>query len=139
MKNVSFHRYVISLICVAILSGGGVYIWQKVRLQHNPHRISPQWRHQMNWKSSNAFDQIRANYYQEVDEDVLVEGALKGMTDALGDPYTTYLSESAANELISLYQAVLKELAPPLPLSTTIQKWHKPLSRTPQLRKTVCV
>ena len=46
----------------------------KVRLQHNPHRISPQWRHQMNWKSSNAFDQIRANYYQEVDEDVLVEG-----------------------------------------------------------------
>ena len=28
-------------------------------------------------KVQTLFDQIRANYYQEVDEDVLVEGALK--------------------------------------------------------------
>lgn len=100
MKNVSFHRYVISLICVAILSGGGVYIWQKstAATQSPQNQPTVATSNELE-KVQTLFDQIRANYYQEVDEDVLVEGALKGMTDALGDPYTTYLSESAANEL----------------------------------------
>ena len=30
------------------------------------------------------------NYYQEVDEDALMEGAIRGMMDALEDPYTFY-------------------------------------------------
>lgn len=35
-------------------------------------------------------NQIQSNYYQEVDEDVLLEGALGGLFDAVGDPYTAY-------------------------------------------------
>jgi carboxyl-terminal processing protease len=30
------------------------------------------------------------SYYQDVDEDILLEGAIRGMADALGDPYTVY-------------------------------------------------
>ena len=30
------------------------------------------------------------DYYQEVDEDALIEGAIRGMMDALEDPYTFY-------------------------------------------------
>ncbi|HEY8420637.1 MAG TPA: S41 family peptidase [Thermoclostridium sp.] len=30
------------------------------------------------------------SYYQEIDENVLLEGAIKGMVEAVGDPYTVY-------------------------------------------------
>lgn len=40
------------------------------------------------------FNQVKStllrNYYQEVDEDILLEGAIRGMAEALEDPYTVY-------------------------------------------------
>jgi len=41
-----------------------------------------------------VFDFVQQNYVDEnkVDSKVLVEGALKGLFDALGDPYSTYLT-----------------------------------------------
>lgn len=38
------------------------------------------------------FHQIKANYAGQVEEGELWEGALRGMVEALGDPYSTYLS-----------------------------------------------
>lgn len=38
-----------------------------------------------------VFDQILQNYVDELDPKILYEGALKGMMDAIGDPYTVYL------------------------------------------------
>ena len=45
------------------------------------------------------YNEISTNYVGEVDKNELVEGALKGMSEAIGDPYSTYLNESAANDL----------------------------------------
>lgn len=33
---------------------------------------------------------LLSSYYQEIDENILLEGAIKGMVDAIGDPYTVY-------------------------------------------------
>lgn len=38
-----------------------------------------------------VFDQILQNYVDELDPKILYEGALKGMMEAIGDPYTVYL------------------------------------------------
>ncbi len=38
-----------------------------------------------------VFKFIQENYVDEVDPRVLYEGAMKGMLDSLGDPYTTYI------------------------------------------------
>lgn len=38
-------------------------------------------------------DSLYENYYSKLDEDKMVEGAVKGMTSALGDPYTTYMTK----------------------------------------------
>lgn len=38
-------------------------------------------------------DTITEKYYGEIDENVLLEGAVKGMASSLGDPYTSYLNE----------------------------------------------
>ena len=36
---------------------------------------------------------LQSSYYEELDSEVLIEGALEGMAKATGDPYTEYLNE----------------------------------------------
>ncbi|HJF30752.1 MAG TPA: S41 family peptidase [Sporosarcina psychrophila] len=43
-----------------------------------------------------AFDVIKEKGVYPVDKDLLVEGALRGMADVIGDPYSTYLSKDEA-------------------------------------------
>ncbi|MCR4579976.1 MAG: S41 family peptidase [Treponema sp.] len=50
-------------------------------------------------KLNSVFDFVQQNYVDEVDPRVLYEGALKGMLDALGDPYTLYLDPDAMRDL----------------------------------------
>lgn len=95
-KQVPFHRYIVSLICVAIISGGAVHISQS-----NPRLAS-----ESQGTGNDELDKVHAlyqtlqeSYYEDVDKDALIEGALKGMTEALDDPYTTYLGKEEAEEL----------------------------------------
>ncbi len=101
MKNVTTSRYIVSLVCVAILSGGGVYLWQTAQQNQQTTQPATETTTEASGmeKIQSLYDQILANYYQEVDEDALIEGALQGMTDALDDPYTTYLNQSDADNL----------------------------------------
>lgn len=48
---------------------------------------------------NSVFDFIQENYVDEVDPSVLYEGALKGMLDALQDPYTLYLDADYMRDL----------------------------------------
>ncbi|MDR0551431.1 MAG: peptidase S41, partial [Spirochaetaceae bacterium] len=41
----------------------------------------------------NVFDFIQKHYVEEVDPQKLYEGAMNGMFNALGDPYSTFLAE----------------------------------------------
>ena len=44
-------------------------------------------------KLQELYQMIEASYYQDVDEDALLEGAYKGLAGALGDPYSAYMNE----------------------------------------------
>src|SRR5574344_104011 len=48
---------------------------------------------------SSVFDYVQQNYVDEVDAKVLYEGALKGMLEALKDPYTLYLDPNTMRDL----------------------------------------
>jgi carboxyl-terminal processing protease len=48
---------------------------------------------------SNVFDFVQRNYVEEVDSKVLFEGAMIGMFDSLGDPYSVYMSEAEMADL----------------------------------------
>ncbi|MDO7906612.1 S41 family peptidase [Paenibacillus sp. JX-17] len=47
-------------------------------------------------KIQKALDLIQNNYYQEVDRTKLVDGAINGMMEALGDPYSNYMGKTTA-------------------------------------------
>jgi carboxyl-terminal processing protease len=40
-----------------------------------------------------AYNDVSTNYVGEIDPSILVQGAIKGMFEALGDPYSAYLTE----------------------------------------------
>jgi carboxyl-terminal processing protease len=46
-----------------------------------------------------VFDFIQQNYVEEVDPKTLYEGAMNGMFNALGDPYSTFLKEKDMSDL----------------------------------------
>ena len=46
-----------------------------------------------------VFSFVEQNYVDEVDPKILYEGALKGMLDAIGDPYTLYLDSDYMRDL----------------------------------------
>ena len=50
-------------------------------------------------KLNSVFDFVQQNYVDEIDPRILYEGALKGMLDAIGDPYTLYLDENYMRDL----------------------------------------
>jgi carboxyl-terminal processing protease len=47
----------------------------------------------------NVFDFIRNHYVEQVDPKVIYEGAMSGMFQALGDPYSSFLPESEMSDL----------------------------------------
>src|SRR5688500_4532989 len=48
-----------------------------------------------------AYNDIAINYVGELDERVLVEGAIKGVFDALADPYSGYMTEEEYRRSLS--------------------------------------
>lgn len=47
-------------------------------------------------KLYNAFDTLKENYYEEINENELINGAINGMVEALNDPYSDYMDEEEA-------------------------------------------
>ena len=55
-------------------------------------------------KIQTVYDTLMSDYYQGVEGETLIEGAITGMTESVGDPYTQYLNveeSSSLNESIS--------------------------------------
>ena len=45
-----------------------------------------------------VYNALQTNFDGEIDQNLLIEGAKKGMTDALGDVYTSYMSPEEARD-----------------------------------------
>lgn len=53
----------------------------------------------VNWSSlDEVYQKLNSNYYGEISADKVVEGAKKGLTEALGDVYTVYMNPEEAAE-----------------------------------------
>ncbi|MBB5173428.1 S41 family peptidase [Texcoconibacillus texcoconensis] len=47
-----------------------------------------------------AFDMIRGQYFEEVDEQALIDGAISGMVETLDDPYSDFMDEDTAQQFM---------------------------------------
>lgn len=47
-------------------------------------------------KIETTLELIEANYYQDIDRTTLIDGAINGMMESLGDPYSSYMGQETA-------------------------------------------
>lgn len=97
-KYIRFKPFtLIMMIIVLILATSGITIFaltvgeKKVVEVRTPSHDEFQ-------KLFNAYDELGTSYYKDVDQDALVNGAVKGMIDALGDPYSDYMVKEEATQ-----------------------------------------
>ncbi|KKB38544.1 lmo1851 family serine protease [Bacillus thermotolerans] len=45
-----------------------------------------------------AYDKLEANYYKDIDQEKLIDGAINGMVESLDDPYSEYMNEEEAGQ-----------------------------------------
>lgn len=55
-------------------------------------------------KLDEVYKQIDENYYKETDYDALIDGACKGMVEALEDPYSSYMTETEYKNWVNTLQ-----------------------------------
>ena len=99
LKPFHFVMIVFGLVLVTagitffILTAGGNKVVDVVKPQQfNSDRVEFQ-------KLYDAFDEMNNNYFQEIDENAVINGAINGMVEALEDPYSDYLNEDEARQL----------------------------------------
>ncbi|GKV68721.1 peptidase S41 [Sporosarcina sp. NCCP-2716] len=51
-------------------------------------------------KLYDAYDEIKKNYYEDIDDKKVLDGAINGMVDALDDPYSDYLNKEETDHLM---------------------------------------
>lgn len=51
-----------------------------------------------------TYNYINSNYYKDINKKDLINGAIKGMLEAVGDPYTTLLDDNQSNTIDVLLQ-----------------------------------
>ena len=99
-----------SLITLAV----GIFLgsnWNNLYLQFSPY-INPAQKITSNikWDDLNeVYSQISSNFDGSIDKTQLIEGAKKGLTAALADPYTVYYDTKEAAEFKSDLKGEIKE------------------------------
>src|SRR5699024_341750 len=106
--NISKTTYILTLIFALLIGAGGAFIGGNYLSNHANE--SEEKLDELD-SESDAYSQylfgdsdelssinkmltiLQSNYYEELDSEVLIEGALDGMAKATGDPYTEYFNE----------------------------------------------
>lgn len=92
--------YVVSMVLVALVSVGGTLLFtgsaagntnETSNFQAESSSVGTPSTSDEFAPIHEAFTRLKQNYFQEVEEEVLIEGAIAGMAESVDDPYTEYL------------------------------------------------
>lgn len=95
MKKLSRHIKTFFVILLTAVFASQCFASSSSKTASDSNKQSQQYMELMN----GVFDFVQRNYVDEVDPEVLYRGALKGMLEALNDPYTLYLDSSTFRSL----------------------------------------
>lgn len=81
-----------------------------------------------------AYDLINEHYYEEVDTDELLEGAIQGMLDTLDDPYSSYMNEEAMERFYEQIESSFQGIGAEVSLIDDIVTIISPIKDSPAER-----
>lgn len=103
-KKVSLTIYILSLIVVLVVGIAGTSLAVRGSDEQPESTMStqPETQNQLPdelIQVEELYSVLMENYFEEIDSQVLIEGALEGMAGSIGDPYTEYLDVSESTSL----------------------------------------
>lgn len=99
-KTISYRRYIVSLVCVAIIASAGAYKLTDMFYESERQQFATAFPHAAELKKFNtSYEAIRQQYVGDYKKEELVDGAIKGMTSALADPFTDYVDGKDLTDL----------------------------------------
>ena len=96
MKIKKFH-FIMILFLLVFLTAGITTFALSVGEEKPIERIQIKDREEFT-KLYQTYEQLLSMYIEELDRDVLIEGAINGMVEAVGDPYTDYMTIEEAKK-----------------------------------------
>lgn len=91
--------YFIMLVVFLILFTAGLTVFALTFGDDKAVEVNSPERREFN-KLYTAYDQIQREYYEDVEDSQLINGAINGMIDSLGDPYSDYMNEEEASQFL---------------------------------------
>ncbi|MDR2258493.1 MAG: S41 family peptidase [Treponema sp.] len=87
------------LLCIVFTFASAPQAWAQAKEEESTASGARQNARRYTAVIQQVFDFIQRHYVEEVDPQVIYEGAMAGMLNALGDPYTSFLPESEMTDL----------------------------------------
>ena len=96
-RHVPYYQYIISIVCTAIIVGGGCYAYFNYQFNTYVAQQTPN-AGELD-EVYGLYDKILESYVGDVNKEELVDGALRGMMDSLEDPYSSYLGKEESAQV----------------------------------------
>ncbi|WP_409270361.1 S41 family peptidase [Neobacillus sp. SCS-31] len=90
--------FILLLVLVVVLASGITAFALSFGKETQPIVIGGNSEREEFEKLYRAYDTLKKGYYEDIDEDKVISGAINGMVQALDDPYSTYMDEKDAKE-----------------------------------------
>ena len=100
-KKTSLGSAIIMSVVMAVVGWIVGINWNQITLEWGPYLgvKSDGTSSSMDWSALNeVYNKLAVSYNGEIDKNAVIEGAKKGLVDALGDVYTTYMSAEKASD-----------------------------------------
>lgn len=96
-KKISMLQYILTIGVVGIFASGATVFIYELSGQSNRVNLTNEVRDDLE-NVNLLYELIDSQYIEEVDKTELVNGALKGMTEAIGDPHSNFFPEEEAKD-----------------------------------------
>lgn len=124
-KRYNLLTMIIVALFTAVIGGGGVFFVMNRQVTQLKSA------NQAMGKISAVYNALYFNYYKDISEKTLVNGALNGMVNALGDPFTEYMNASESQNLSDSISGSFGGIGTQVQKSGSNLKIMAPISGTP--------
>lgn len=124
-KRFGWPTVIISGLICLLLGAGGVYYLMEQRVKEAEQTS------QSLGKIGTVYSALYQDYYTKVDRQKLINGALNGMVNALGDPFSEYMSKSETESLNNTISSSFTGIGAEVQKSGSQIKIISPIDGTP--------
>ena len=124
-KRLGFIGIFVSIVVSLLVGGGSVYYFMNKQVKELETA------NQSLGKISSVYSTLYYNYYKQIPQKKLTDGAINGMISALGDPFSEYMSETESSNLNDTMSGSFGGIGTQVEKSSNAIKVIAPIAGTP--------